>query len=70
MSNGSDIIIKGGSVELHYDESLYQKEGAGPRKHPGKKIIRITVVDEYGKTQYDSEEKDDGYKWEIRAHCR
>lgn len=69
MSNGNDVVIKGGSVELHYDESLYQKEGWG-RSRQDKKITRITIVDEYGKTQYDSGENDGGYKWEIKAHCR
>lgn len=69
MANGGDIIIKGGSVELQYDDTLYTKNGAWGHKHPDKKMTRITVVDENQKTVYDSGENKNGLKWEIRAHC-
>lgn len=71
MANGSDIIIKGGSVDIDYDESLYPKEGnSRSHKNHDKRIVRITVVDEAGQTQYDSGEKEGTLKWEIKAHCR
>jgi hypothetical protein len=71
MANGDDIIIRGGSVDIDYDDSLYAKEGdSRSHKHPDKRIIRITIVDENGVTQYDSGEKEDSLKWEIKAHCR
>lgn len=71
MANGEDIIIRGGSVDIDYDDSLYPKEGSSrSHKNGQKKIIRITVVDEDGKPQYDSGEHQGGLKWEIKAHCR
>ncbi len=71
MANGSDIIIKGGSVDIDYDESLYPKEPGKPRNHKSydKKIIRVTVKDEDGNVRYDSGENE-RLSWEIKAHCR
>jgi hypothetical protein len=71
MANGHDIIIKGGSVDIDFDDELYARQG-NSRSHrsPNNKIIRITVVDDAGSTQYDSGENQGGLKWEIKAHCR
>ena len=33
MANGADIIIKGSSVELEYDEAVYPKDPGEPKKH-------------------------------------
>lgn len=68
MANGGDIIIRGGSVDIQYDDSLYHKEGAWGHVSD-KKMTRITVVDDNGKTVYDSGENKNGLKWEVRAHC-
>jgi hypothetical protein len=68
MANGGDIIIRGGSVDIQYDESLYRKDGAWGHVSD-KKMTRITVVDDSGKTVYDSGENKNGLKWEVRAHC-
>jgi hypothetical protein len=69
MANGGDIIIKGGSVDIRYDDSLYRKEGEWGHVDPDKRMTRITVTDESGKTVYDSGDNRGGLKWEIKAHC-
>jgi hypothetical protein len=69
MANGGDIIIKGGSVDIQYDDLLYLKEGLWSHKHLSKKITRITVVNESGTTVYDSGVNSNGLRWEIKAHC-
>ncbi|HEV7743565.1 MAG TPA: hypothetical protein VGO56_01095 [Pyrinomonadaceae bacterium] len=73
MADGGDssgsIIIKGGSVELSFDGTLYLKESgtAGPHKHATRKITRIQVDDESGKSQFDSGTNDEGLKWTIKV---
>jgi hypothetical protein len=72
MANGNDIIIKGSSVDIDYDEELYPKEPGKPRSHKSydKNITRVTVTDKDGKVRYDSGEDERGLIWEIKAHCR
>ena len=68
MGEGTgEIIIKGGSVELSFDGTLYLKESADPNshKHATRKITRVQVEDENGKSQYDSGTDDGGLKWTI-----
>jgi hypothetical protein len=70
MANGSDIIIKGGSVNIQFDDAIYRKEGSWNHINLEKTMTRITIVDENGKTVYDSGENVGGLKWEIRAFCK
>ena len=70
MANGSDIIIKGGSVNVQFDDTIYRKEGDWNHINLEKIITRITVADENGKTLFDSGENIGGLKWEIRAFCQ
>jgi hypothetical protein len=73
MSDASgDIIIKGGSVQIHFDGSLYQKDPSDPRKfsHSDRKIQRIIIDDENGKMQFDSGDHPDGLKYTIRVLCK
>lgn len=71
MADGGDIIIRGGSVDLEYDENVYPHDNGRPRNHRNnnKKIIRILVVDEQGVTQLDRSDNN-GMKWEITAFTR
>jgi hypothetical protein len=69
MANGGDIIIKGGSVDIQYDDTLYVKEGQWSHINLNKRITRITIVDEGGKTVFDSGVNASGLPWEIKAHC-
>jgi hypothetical protein len=63
---GGDIIIKGSSVHLNYDGTIYQKDPADPqhRRHDGRKITRVKVEDENGNSLLD-ETDDAGLKWTI-----
>jgi hypothetical protein len=53
---GGDIIIKGGSVELTFNEGIYQKVSTDPStyRNPTRQITRVVVLDETGKVQLDS----------------
>jgi hypothetical protein len=64
MSNGgTDIIIKGSSIDITFDDSLYP--GAGHGSHKGlRKMRRIVVVDDQQQVQYDSQSAD-VKKWTV-----
>ena len=51
--DGGVIIIKGGSVDLEYDENVYVKDPLDPRSHknPNKKITRVVIS---GDISFDS----------------
>jgi len=66
MSGGSgDIIIKGGSVELSFAESLYPKTGDPiVYKNDDRKITRILIT---GDIEFDSGEHPEGLRCEVKA---
>ena len=69
-SNGSgDIIIKGGSVQVQFDDAGYTKNGS---KHdsPNKKITKIVVVDENGVVKCNSGDTPGGLKWTVTVSTR
>lgn len=67
--SGSDIIIKGGSVDLNYDETRYPKDPADPSSHKNsnKKITRVVIT---GDIEYDSGIHMNGLRCEIRTICQ
>ena len=67
---GGVIIIKGGSVHLSFDGTLYQKVSDDPvvHKHDGRKITRVTVEDENERSLFDSDVNKDGLKWTISVY--
>lgn len=67
--NGGEIIIKGGSVEVDFDGSVYTKDPNDPRRHKNavKKITRVVIT---GDIQFDSQEHPGGLRCEIKAHCK
>ncbi len=69
MANGSDIIIRGGSVELNYDESIYQKDLKDSRSHwnANKKITKVVIT---GDITYDSKDYPNGISCNIQISCR
>jgi hypothetical protein len=72
MANGGDIIIKGSSVDIDYDNNYYPTE-TGKRSHKNDKqtITRITLDDGASNTKYDSDtEGADVSHWNITVHCR
>lgn len=73
MSEASgDIIIKGGSVQILFDRALYQQDPSDPKKysHQGRKIERITIMDEMGSPMFTSGDHPDGLKWTIEIRCK
>lgn len=68
-ANGTEIIIKGGSVEVEFDPRTYPADPSNGRKHsnPNKKITRVVIT---GDISFDSGDQPSGLKCEIRAICR
>ena len=71
MANGGDIIIKGGSVDIDFDDAVYPKESGKPRNHKGsQKITRVTVADDNNTVKYDSDQEvTDPTRWTISVYC-
>jgi hypothetical protein len=69
--DGGIIIIKGGSVDLDYDESIYPKDPNDPKKHKNdnRKVTRILVQDEHDVTKYDSN-GENPLKWKVTVFTR
>jgi hypothetical protein len=70
MANGGDIIIKGGSCDLIFNESMYPKDSTDPKKHKNKdnqKVIRVLIT---GDISLDTGEIPGGIKCEITAFCK
>ena len=59
MSNGTgnDIIIKGGSVDIIFNDSVFPAGNNGSHKGQ-RKIQQIVVTDDQGVVQYDSNPAD------------
>ncbi|MFN2514855.1 MAG: hypothetical protein ABR556_01455 [Pyrinomonadaceae bacterium] len=69
MADGGDIIIRGGSVELEYDDSVYFKVPGNPGKRKkdknSNKQIRQILVKNNGATEYDSGDHPEGLAFTI-----
>ena len=64
-SNGSgDIIIKGASVHVQFDDAGYTKNGS-KHDHQNKKITKIVVVDGDGNEKCNSGDTPSGLKWKV-----
>lgn len=68
---GGDIIIKGGSVQLLFDRTLYQSDPSDMSRHSSAsmEIRRIRVVDEKGDSVFDSGDHTEALKWKIEVSC-
>ena len=71
MSNpgdGGDIIIKGGSVDLDYDQLIYPQDPVQQRSHKNlaKKITRVQIT---GDITFDSNEVKEGLTCTITVTC-
>jgi hypothetical protein len=69
MANGGDIIIKGSSVDIDYDESVYPKDPNDHKKHKNqnKKITRVLIT---GDISFDSGDHPNGLVCEITTFCK
>jgi hypothetical protein len=72
MAEGEDIIIKGGSVEVKFDNTLYPRNPNDPKKHENanRKISKIVIVDEDGNEKYNSGESQNGMKWTVTVSTK
>ena len=70
MANGGDIIIKGGSCDLIFDDSVYPPDPADPKKHPNKNHQKVTRVQITGDISFDSGEIPSGIKCVITTTCK
>ena len=66
---GGDIIIKGGSVDLNFDEGTYVKDPKDPRSHKNanKRITRVVITGDIG---FDSGDYPDGLRCTITTICK
>jgi hypothetical protein len=70
MANGGDIIIKGGSCDLIFDDSMYPKDSADPKKHKNKSNQKVTRVLITGDINFDSGDHQSGLRCEITTFCK
>jgi hypothetical protein len=71
MADGGDIIIRGGSVDLDYDDNVYTKDIGHPKKHTAKdkKIRQITVTNN-GTILFDSGDHPEGLSFTISVFTK
>ena len=67
MANGGDIIIKGGSCDLIFDDSIYPPDPADPKKHKNKNNQKVTRVVISGDITFDSGDHPSGLTCEIHT---
>jgi hypothetical protein len=69
MANGADIIIKGSSVDIEYDEGVYPQDSNDHKKHKNgsKKITRVLIT---GDISFDSGDHPSGLVCDITAFCK
>ncbi len=65
MAEGGDIIIKGGSVELDFNDDYYPKDTL--RRNEKQKITRIQIT---GDVKYDSNDHPEGLHCDITVTCK
>lgn len=65
---GGIIIIKGGSVELQYDDTIYPRDPQDPKIHKNANL-KITRVVIEGDITFDSGEPKEGLACTITTTC-
>lgn len=69
MSEGSsEIIIKGSSVTLTYDDTQFPKEPGDPKLHKNdnRKITQIAIFDESDNEKFSASDNG-GLRWTIKV---
>ena len=69
MANGADIIIKGSSVDIDYDEAVYPRDPNEHKKHKNqnKKITQVVIT---GDINFDSGDHPNGLRCDISILCK
>jgi len=73
MSDGSgEIIIKGASVHIEFNDTIFKKDLGDPKKHDNanRKITKIVVTDENGVEKFNSGDNPGGLKWEVNVSTK
>lgn len=69
-ANGNDIIIKGGSVEVHFDDTGYVEQQPGEpkdKKNDNKKMTQVVIFDDQASTEiFNSGPHQGGLKWTVK----
>ena len=70
MGDSSDIIIKGGSVELVFDDTIFHKEVNDPKIRKAREMKITQVIITGGGMDWSSPEFPQGSDCTIRVVCR
>jgi hypothetical protein len=70
MAESSDIIIKGGSVELEFDDSVFEKEPGDPKIRKARDLKITQVVVTGGGMEWSSDVFPQGSACTIRIVCK
>ncbi len=65
IDGGGDIVIRGGSCELIYNDGKYPRDPANPNKHKNienQKVVRVIIT---GEISFDTGDHPDGMTCEI-----
>ena len=70
--NGGDIIIKGGSVDLIFDDSVYLPNPQDRKSHTTstQRITRVVITGDMGDVDFDSGEHPQGLRCMITVFTR
>ncbi len=70
--DGGEIIIKGGSVKVVYNDGIYPQDSANPNEHKNakNKITRVLITDDDDGVVFDSGDHPGGLNWEVTAFCK
>ena len=63
---GGEIIIKGGSCEIYFNDEEFPQDPSDPKRHKDddRRMTRVQVKDESGSSLFDSG-SDDGVQWTV-----
>ena len=69
---GGEILIKGGSEQVLFNDSVYKKDPNDPKKHEdaNRKITKIVIVDENGGERFNSGDNQGGLKWTVTVSTK
>jgi hypothetical protein len=70
MADGGDIIIRGGSCDLIFDDSMYPADPRDPGSHKNKDNQKVTRVMITGDISYDSGDHPSGLHCDITVTCK
>jgi hypothetical protein len=70
MPNGSDIIVRAGSVEVEFDSAVYPPVAPKKHKNASGKLTRVLITDDADKTIFDTGDHPSGLKYQIKAFCK